>query len=341
MCWPQGVWASCGWPYDTSSTRGCPGPGVPGATGGGNWVQTRFDLSPYLGQRVRIRWIGQSWEFNNAASSYQELGGTWEDLDTDDGWWIDDIRITGAIQQQITPNPDTQAPFSGACPTTCNPGVGDGGTLPALVIHDDNNDGVIETGERLTIDASGSSLPGGCSGGVAQYRFERGGVVVQDWSTSSLYVDSPLKDVAYKVKARCSADPACTSVTGATAQALVYTGDGNDITITVSQGTPPSTVVFNWAARPQVTSVSGYDVFRGQHLMTQRDPNLSSLQCLIQNVPQAPVGNTVTVQDAAIPPQVQLIYYYYVGHSSRADGAQDTLGRRFDQSVRVSPVSCP
>jgi hypothetical protein len=340
MCWPQGVWASCGWPYDTSTTRGCAGPGVPGATGDGNWVQTKFDLSPFLGQRVRIRWIGQSWEFNNAASSYQELGETWEDLDTDDGWWIDDIRITGAIQTQITPNPDTKTPFSGACPTVCNPGVGDGGTTPSLVIHDDNGDGIIETGERLTIDASASSLPGGCSGGVAQYRFERGGVVVQDWSTSSLYVDSPLKDISYKVKVRCSADPACTSVTGATAQALVYTGDGNDITITVSTGSPTSTVVFNWVARPQVSSVSGYDLFRGQMLMTQRDPNLSTLQCLVQNVPQPAVGSNVTTQDASIP-AVQLIYYYYVGHSSKAAGSKDTLGRRTDQSIRVSPVSCP
>src|SRR5882672_6127452 len=24
MCWPQGVWASCGWPYDRSTTLGCP-----------------------------------------------------------------------------------------------------------------------------------------------------------------------------------------------------------------------------------------------------------------------------------------------------------------------------
>jgi len=341
MCWPQGVWASCGWPYDGSTTLGCPGPGTPGATGAGNWVQTRFDLSTFLGQRVRIRWIGQSWEFNNAASSYQELGGTWEDLDTDDGWWIDDIRLVGAIQQQITPNPDTKAALPGACPAACNPGIGDGGTQASLVIHDANADGIIERGERLTIDASASTLPGGCSGGVAQFRFERDGQVVQDWSANNLYLDTPLKDTGYRVKVRCSSDPACASLTGATGQALVYTGDGNDVYLTVTSGTPPQTAVISWTARPQVSSVSGYDVLRGQYTITQVDASLATLQCVIPDVPQAPVGNLITVQDPAIPPQSNLIYYYYVGHSSRAAGALAALGRRWDGSIRVSPVACP
>jgi hypothetical protein len=340
MCWPQGVWASCGWPYDQSTTLNCPGPGTPGGTGTGNWVQTKFDLSTFLGQRVRIRWIGQSWEFNNAASSYQELGGTWVDLDTDDGWWVDDIRLVGAITQQISPNADTKAALPGTCPTVCNSAVADGGTLPALVIRDANLDTIIETGERLTIDASGSSLPGGCSGGVAQFRFERDGQIVQDWSANNLFLDAPLKDVSYKVKVRCSANPACASTTGATSQALVYTGDGQDIMMTSPPATVSTAVAFRWTARPQVTSVSGYDLFRGQHTNSQRDPNLTSLQCLISNVPQAPVGSMITVEDPAIPPLAQL-YYYFVGHSSRAAGAKDALGRRYDGSIRVSPVACP
>jgi hypothetical protein len=48
----------------------------------------------------------------------------------------------------------------------------------------------------------------------------------------------------------------------------------------------------------------------------------------------------ITVEDPAIPPLAQL-YYYFVGHSSRAAGAKDALGRRYDGSIRVSPVACP
>jgi hypothetical protein len=53
------------------------------------------------------------------------------------------------------------------------------------------------------------------------------------------------------------------------------------------------------------------------------------------------VGTTITVEDPAIPPQVGLFYYYYVGHSSRAPGARDAIGRRSNGSIRVSPVACP
>jgi len=341
MCWPQGVWAACGWPHDRSTTRGCPGPGVGGATGDGNWVQTKFDLSAYLGQRVRIRWIGQSWEFNNTVSSYQELGGTWEDLDTDDGWWIDDLKITGAITQPTRLDPDTKPPLGGACPTACNPAVGDGGTTPALAISDDNQDGVIERGERIRIDAAASTLPGGCAGGVAQFRFERDGAIIQDWSTSSLYLDAPLKDASYKVKVRCSADPACASVTGATAQAQVYTGDGDEIAVSLAHGTPLTTGVISWPARPQVSSVDGYDVFRGSITSFGSDPNMGTLVCLTANVPQSAVGQTVSVQDPEYPVLLRQTYYYLIGHSSRAAGAFDALGRRSSGTIRLSPVTCP
>jgi hypothetical protein len=339
MCWPQGIWASCGWPYDQTTTLGCPGPGSPGTTGNGNWIQTKFDLALYQGQRVRIRWIGQAWEFNNAASSYQELGGTWADLDTDDGWWLDDIVITGAIQSQITPNPDLKAPLAGACPAACNPAVGDGGTTPVLALHDTDGDGIVERGERVVLDASASMLPGGCSNGVAQFRFERDGVVVQDWSTNSLYLDGPLKDATYKVKVRCSANVACVSATGATTQALVYTGDGNDIFLTMSH-VNPTTAALTWTARPQLTSVDGYDVFRGFVDVYNGDPSLATLVCLASNVPQAAVGSVISVSDAAIPAAPRGTYYYLVGHNPRAGGF-DALGRKSTGVIRIAPVACP
>jgi len=98
LCYPNGIWSHCGNSRDTSTTFQCDGPGEAGSTGGGLWVQSRFSLADYLGRTVRIRWIAQSWEFDCCSSSYQELGAPWAGEPGDDGWWIDDITITGAVQ---------------------------------------------------------------------------------------------------------------------------------------------------------------------------------------------------------------------------------------------------
>jgi hypothetical protein len=98
LCYPNGVWSHCGNSRDTFGVTQCEGPGLPGNTGPGLWVQTRFSLATFLGQTVRIRWIAQSWEFDCCSSSYYELGGGWAPQTGDEGWWIDDIRVTGALQ---------------------------------------------------------------------------------------------------------------------------------------------------------------------------------------------------------------------------------------------------
>jgi len=98
LCYPNGIWSHCGNARDTSTTFQCPGPGATGSTGGGLWIETKFSLADYLGRTVRIRWIAQSWEFDCCSSSYQELGAPWAGELGDDGWWVDDIKITGAVQ---------------------------------------------------------------------------------------------------------------------------------------------------------------------------------------------------------------------------------------------------
>jgi hypothetical protein len=343
MCYPLGIWSNCGWQWDASTTMQCPGPGHPGQTGTGLWIESRFRLDNFLGQRVRIRWIAQSWEFDATASSYEEVSG-WENSLFDDGWWVDDIRVTGVIETQLTPIADAaeETDPPGVCPATCDPAASgsDNGTLAVLALREANGDGVIERGERVTLDASASSLPGGCVGGVAQFRFLRDGQIVQDWSASNLYLDAPLRDAEYRVLVRCSADFQCTGTVGATAAAGVYTGDGADITLSVDHG-PGGEAILSWTSRPQVTSVAGYDLFRGTFSNQNRDPGLATLACLEADIPQpASVGEIVTRQDADVPP-VGVFVYYLVGHSSRAAGALDALGKRSDQTIRVAPVACP
>ena len=123
LCFPQGAWSSCGSATGITTTSGlaapinyCPGPGVVDPSGKGLWIETRFSLAPYLGQRVRIRWIGSSWVFDETSSSYYEAGAPWNVTKGDDGWWLDDIRITGAITRQLSPLPDTRPSPGSSCP---------------------------------------------------------------------------------------------------------------------------------------------------------------------------------------------------------------------------------
>jgi hypothetical protein len=302
-------------------------------------VETRFDLSNFLSQRVRIRWIAESWEFDQTSSSYQEFGGVWENSLRDDGWWVDDISLTGAVDSQVTAVADTKTPRSGACPTTCDPAVQDRGTHAALTIRDNNADGLIERGEQIALDASASTLPGRCVGGVAQFRFLRDGVVAQDWTTNNTFLDAPLTDALYKLLVRCSADFQCTGTAGATAMARVYTGDGQDIALAVGLGSSGRSLL-SWASRPQPSSVVGYDLFRGT-LDGTPNSSLTGLSCLQFNIPQpGTVGSTISAEDTALPPPGRS-FYYLVGHSSRAAGALDALGRRSNGTIRVAPVTCP
>ncbi|HZN02327.1 MAG TPA: thrombospondin type 3 repeat-containing protein, partial [Candidatus Polarisedimenticolia bacterium] len=79
ICYPQGAWSSCGSTIGltSASTGDCAGPGSVDPSGVGVWVQTRFHLDGYLGRRVRVRWIAESWAFDEHSSSYYQIGGTW------------------------------------------------------------------------------------------------------------------------------------------------------------------------------------------------------------------------------------------------------------------------
>jgi hypothetical protein len=129
MCFPQGVWSHCGTVRGTvaASTGDCPGPGIVDPSGTGVWVQTRFDLGSYLGQRIRIRWIGSTWMMDGSAGSYLDLTCGWGcTFTTDDGWWLDDIQLGGVLASQASPLPDTRPAPPTSCPALC-PDVDDDG----------------------------------------------------------------------------------------------------------------------------------------------------------------------------------------------------------------------
>jgi hypothetical protein len=239
MCYPQGTWSRCG--HTGLGAPGgagdCAGPTFndPGGKGA-RWVQTKFDLSPHKGQRIRMRWIGQTWEFNENAESYFQLGAGWNSTLNDDGWWLDDIRIQGAVMEQFTGKADTRPDPGGACPASpCDESQGpDHGTNVILKVTDlglNVLDGVATfpiAGQKIRISASDSILTGGCAGGVAEFQFSKNGALVQDWGAKTFYLDAPEGMATYTARMRCSSDFACTSAVAATVTVQPSTGDGSD-----------------------------------------------------------------------------------------------------------------
>jgi subtilase family protein/thrombospondin type 3 repeat protein len=291
MCFPSGIWSHCGNQIDRSTIYQCDGPGSPG-TENNLWVQSKFSLSNYLGQRVRIRWIAEAWEFDDHNSSYAEVS-SWATVTGDEGWWIDDIQITGAIRSSFTPPPDPGAPLVPNCPTsTCNASVPntDHGFNVVLTVQDESGDGVVVAGEKITVSAANTTDPGGCStlrngsgaliGAGVQYKFFKDGVLSQDWSSNPTFIDNPSLDAQYSVQVRCSADPVnCLSaVTNSAAGRSIptYPGDGTDINLLVSHNGGTNTTTLTWNSRPQPLLISGYDLFSGT-INSAGDAGLSTL----------------------------------------------------------------
>jgi len=177
--------------------------------------------------------------FDATSNSYYELGGNWATTQDDDGWWLDNIQVTGAITGQRSLLPDTGPLPPGSCPAStdnCNENLAatDKGTTPVLKVTDLNgnvirNDGVglayAPAGTPIRVTAADSSVSGGCFNGAAQFRFTKNGALVQDWSAKTFYQDTMAAGASYSVLVRCSSDFSCTSLVGATTLSNPYVDD--------------------------------------------------------------------------------------------------------------------
>ncbi len=83
------------------------GPALRGASGEGVWVEPRFDLSRYRGRQVKLRLLATSLKIGSST--------TWESLlqfnpdSRDDGWWVDDVRVSHTLLVPANAFPDRKA----------------------------------------------------------------------------------------------------------------------------------------------------------------------------------------------------------------------------------------
>jgi hypothetical protein len=356
MCYPQGAWSKCGSVRGTTTATvaDCKSAtGVLDPVGHGVWVETRFDLAPFMGQRIQVRWIGSSWMLDAVSSSYWEVGGGWGGTQLDDGWWLDNITFTGALTRQATPYPDLDPAPPTSCPVGCDAGVGDNGTQPALRVTDldnrpiDDATNVAVAGRALRITAIDSALPGGCPGGTPQFEFTRNGLVAQAWSGRAWLQDAPVSDTMYGVRVRCGTDHDCTSAQGAMLTVQVYGGAGDDLRLSIVHSRETGATHITWVARPQPAPLSGYGLFRG--LMNDdgdtgtpagSDPTLATLAPLACDLPGVAPGSEVIVTTSDAPP-VGSILYYLAGHSHPQEGSRAALGLDSAGRTRIAPIACP
>ena len=243
MCFPDGIWSHSGNVLGTNVLHVLPGAGtrIPGQP----W-ETESGCSPsstsrlFIGQRVRIRWIAQGWDFGNGWDSYMEPPGADSPVRhrhsrrrmVDRLHPADGGRRDSGLAAGLRPTPSRRS--RGVRPTTvCTPGT-NGGFNVVFTITDADGDGVVVSGESLLLDASQTVNTGGCADGVAQFKFYGGldgTTVLQDWSSAgSLRLGNTTDLELYKVQVRCSSDFACTTLptgppTGADANGCkVYVG---------------------------------------------------------------------------------------------------------------------
>jgi hypothetical protein len=131
-CYPEWVFANIGEtsdPFAASNVGLADGPGLQGLWGIGTWIESKVDLSRFRGRSVRVRFLAASLDVNGVPTDPE----TWEEtfpginpIPGEDGWWIDDIEITGLV----------------ATPATVAVDVKDNGGLPDVGGADGDLDGL-------------------------------------------------------------------------------------------------------------------------------------------------------------------------------------------------------
>jgi len=253
-CFPEFIYGCAGDtmdpPYDPNEGQIDPGafcfpevlangsPVIREGVGPGRWIETKVDLYPYRGRQIWFRFLTTivQFGFDTWTTGFGgPLGGN-----RDDGWYIDDINITGLNASPFTLKADSDAPPASSCPNpgTCLPITArvSGSTFPTRTDHADNDaDGTTDESDEGAFTAVPSDAPlrnvllngqdpanptttAGCLTGVLQYRFSidgngngatDAGEVFRDWTEDPHATANPAESSAVAMDVRCSTLQTC------------------------------------------------------------------------------------------------------------------------------------
>jgi len=252
--------------------------GLKGAIDRGNWVETRFSLDRYRGQRARIRMLVSTIKVGDVPD-YVTWAASIASRTTEDGWWIDDLQISNVLTAPATlAADDTDNSGLPACPGNCT-------AVTASLVPSATT--LAGPGQPVALDASASAADA-CLSGELQYRFFANGVVAQDWSGMGSFADTPVVDTAYSVSVRCSTAQTCVGTSGDVLVSVSCPASGNllwtgPLSVSKKNGIvppePDQDVRISWGA-PGWT-----DVVRGDlvALRTNKTFTGSVLACSLEN----------------------------------------------------------
>jgi hypothetical protein len=190
------------------------GPGLPGSLGVGTWIESKFALEQFKARRIRLRFLETAIKLGN--TSHWEQAFVFNPDPGDDGWWVDDVTVTGALSAPVALSVDgVTAPGLPACGVPCNTITPDlaadpTGSLPA-------------PGQVVELTAA-ASMADRCLNGTLQYQFwidgngdNAGGnaadTLVRGWTDNADLIEAPAVPTTYVVDVRCSSATTCVSST--------------------------------------------------------------------------------------------------------------------------------
>jgi hypothetical protein len=319
------------------------------APGLGVWSHVRFDLSRYAGRHVQLRYV---------VSTIDDVSGTFVSYlesqyavpvttQSEDGWYIDDVRVTGTVPQEIFLSIDNKVPMDGAGYASCATGLGPI-CDPARVVASAASEPASSPapGAIVRLNGSASQVPV-CRDGAPVYRWSEAatGRVLQEFSTDADLEVAPIATTTYRLEVACSQDFACRGQT--TLSVSVYSGRDAGVFVRAEGA---ATTTLRWVTPALPASIDPgaaptYRVYRGPfggasgRIDGDFSASLPSPLACLATLTGVPAGSENSYPDGSAPaPAAGTGHYYLVGIQTRAGLS---LGEASSGAVRLTSVSCP
>jgi hypothetical protein len=334
------------------------GPGFTeaGTVGPGVWAKSIFGLSAFAGRVARLRWAGMEgggWSFGISRSFLEPAPGNpiYQYYDGDDGWWIDDIRLTDLRSAAGVIGPDN---LTGLFTCALGDNTANCGVITPTITGSSAASLLLDPvdGRRLTSAAPGvpvrldaratvagddpgtGAVEGACENGVLLYEWTQvnpssGAPLdpIQPFAPAGNVTVAPLSDSTYRLNVSCSSDSTCLAQRFVEVQVFSALPNDLDLSVTKSAGVGCAQADLSWTARSQSALFAGYNVHRAKRssvltpLVVGKtfvgDPPDS---CLKATVAQGAIGSTLTTPDTACPAPGE-VFNYLVGHAGFAGKA--------------------
>jgi hypothetical protein len=306
-------------------------------------VETKFGLTRWRGRRVRFRFLATSIEIANVMTMQQGLD--WNPIEADDGWYIDDVRVSNTLTSAATVTVDT-ADRTGlpACGPVCT-------SVTASLSASPPTTGA--PGQLTQLDASASFVDR-CADGALLFRFwadlngngvpgDAGDQLLRNWTENPILLQAPDTTTRYGVEVRCSSLPSCLGST-TTLVTVLCPSTGNAKAPFAQQVGFAGKTQFSWTSAALVDVIRGdLGALRGSggqfngtvEACLGNDVSVSSVTD--GTTPSAGAGKYYLVRGAGPSPYCNASHSWKTGAAAEKPGA----GGDRDDDIALDPDACP